>query len=89
MECKLTKAVQRSLLVDTRWRAKKAVEEIGTCLELAMGNPDLKGTYVVLKSWYRHAYKKRPTPSWADMTKVTWDCAALTSGKNQPYHVGM
>ena len=62
----------------------KAAEEIGTCLEPATGNPDLKGTYAVLKSWYHHASKKSPTPSWADMTKVTGACTELNSGKNPP-----
>ena len=47
----LTKSVQRSLLVDSRRRAERTAEEIGTCLELMSGNLDLWGTYTVLKQW--------------------------------------
>ena len=65
----LTKPVPRSLLVDSRQISEKDAEEIGACLEPATGNPDLQGSYTVLKLWYRCA--RSPKPLQEDMAKVT------------------
>ena len=70
---KLAKAVRRSRLVDSRQRAEKSAEDIGTCLEPATGDTDLRGAYTVLKRWYRHASTSEKKTSWADMSKVTGD----------------
>ena len=49
MVCTLTKTIRRSLIVDTRRRAERAVEEIRACLEPTLGKPDPWGAYTVLK----------------------------------------
>ena len=54
-------------------QAEKATEDIGSCLELAMGNTDLRGAYAALKRWYQHASARAPNPSRADMSRVTGD----------------
>ena len=74
---KLAKAVHMSILVDYRQQVEKAAEYIGACLEAATGNPDLRGAYTVLKSWYCHASARAPKPSRVDMAKVTGDYAVL------------
>ena len=77
MACTLTNAVRRSLLVDSRQQVQRSAEEIGACLELATGNPDIRGTYTVLKRWYLHASAREPNPSRLDMAKVTGYYATL------------
>ena len=74
---RITKDVRRSLLVDSRRQAEKVAEEIGSCLELLMGNPDLIGAYAVPKRWYRHASVRAPNPSWADIANVTGDYSVM------------
>ena len=70
----LTKDVQRSLLVDSRKRAERAAEDIGSCLELVLGTPQYpKRAYTSLKRWYRHASTRAPNPSREDMAKATGD----------------
>ena len=77
MAHKITKYVLRSLLVESRRITEKAAEEISTCLEPETVNPDVRGAYTVLKSWYHHASTRAPKPSWADTDNVTGDYAAL------------
>ena len=48
-----------------------ASEEIGACLEPAMGSPDLRGSCTVLKSWYHHTSARAHIPLRADMAKDT------------------
>ena len=83
-----------SLVVDSSKQVERAAEEIGTCLELTLGNPDLGGGYTVLKRWYRHASVRAPKSSRKDMSKVMGDYAALywkedptPPGKSVPTHV--
>ena len=73
----LTKAVQRSLLVDSRRRAESSTEEIEACLEPTLGNPDLQGTYTVIKRWYCQASANASNSSQEDMAKVKGYYAAL------------
>ena len=75
--CTLPKAFRRSLLVNSRWQAEKSADDIFACLELATGNPEIRGTYTVLKRWYLHASAREPNPSRLDMAKVTGYYATL------------
>ena len=77
VERKITKSVWRSLLVDSRQPAEKAADDIGACLEPLTVNPDLRGAYAVLKSWYCHASARALNPSEADMAKFIGDYYAL------------
>ena len=88
MERKLTKVIWRPLLVDCRRQAEKATEDIVACLEPAMGNPDLRETYAVLKRWYLHASTRAPNPSQADMANVTGDYDEMYRQEEPPSPTG-
>ena len=77
MERKLTKAIWRPLLVDYRRQSEKATEDIVACLEPAVGNPDLRETYAVLKRWYLHASTGHRTPrrrTWPTSQGIMMRC---------------
>ena len=74
----LTNQLKRSLQQDSRRRAEQAAEEIGALMDVGPDQqPDLKGSYEVLKRWYRHATARQPKPSRQDLTKISNDYAAL------------
>ena len=73
----LAKAVQQSLLADSRIQPEEAVTEIGECLEPSAGETDPRGVYNVLKCWYQHASAWAPNPFWIDMEKVRGDFQTL------------
>ena len=77
VERNLIKSIWRSLLVDSRRRTEKAVEEIGVCMEPTTGIPDLRGGYSVLIIWYPHSSSRAINPSQADLAKVAGYYAAL------------
>ena len=47
----LTKAVRRSLLVESWRRAKESATDIRACLDPAAGETDPRGAYAILKRW--------------------------------------
>ena len=73
----LTKTVQRSFLVDSRWREEKSAEETGACLEPVTVNPELRGVYTVLKRWYHHVSAREPNPLQEGIDKVKEDHALM------------
>ena len=88
MACTLTRAVQKFMLVDTRYIAEVVVEEIGACLDSPQGTPSyLQGAYSLLKRWYRHAPMCQPQHSWTDLEKVSGDNTALYQWEDPPLPV--
>ena len=65
-----TKAIRRSLLVDSTKQAERCADEIVVCLEMVTGIPQyLHRAYTTLKMWYSHASVRAPNLSQADMAK--------------------
>ena len=87
VERTLTRAVQRSLLENSRQQSEKASLEIELRLEPSTRYTDLRGSYSVLKIWYRRMSTRAPNHSQADMDKVTKYYATLYQWKD-PYPPG-
>ena len=70
---RLTRQLNQSLKTDRNHRTEEAAEEIYARLE----DNDLKGSYAVLKRWYRHASERPPKPSRQDLQKVSTEWETL------------
>ena len=73
----MNRLILRSLVVDSRRRSDRAAEEIGACLKLTLGNPDLPGAYTMLKWRYFRVTVRYTNPLWADMANVAGDYTTL------------
>ena len=79
----LTKAMQLSLLVESRILSKEAATEIRACLEKLAGETDPCRSYTILKRWYRHASVRVHIHSQTNMDKVRGDFRTLYQWEDQ------
>ena len=84
----LTKDIRRSPLEDSQRRYEEAATVIGACLDPAEGETDPRGSYAVMKHWYRHAATWAPNPSRTDMKKVRKNLRTLYK-RDKPHTPGI
>ena len=77
---RLTRELQTSLQADRQRRTEEAADLIYARLE----DNDLKGSYEVLKRWYRHASDRPQKPLRQDLEKISTDWETLYTKETPP-----